>query len=202
MRMAVAEIVRNCPDLAVCGEASDAGEALRLVQEKKPDLALIDLTLKEGSGMDLVKQIKAMAPQVRMIVLSLHDEKLYAERVIRAGAMGYVNKGEAGEVIMDAIRRVLEGKIYLSRKMAEEVLQRLSGNTQQVDRGVAEKLSDRELVTFELIGRGKSTREIAAELYVSPKTVDSYCQRIKQKLNLASGRELMRHAVEWTMSRG
>jgi DNA-binding NarL/FixJ family response regulator len=199
---ALADIIAQVPDLEVCGEAPDPRTALTLARELHPDLALIDINLQEGNGIDLVKLLKAMAPALAMVVLSQHDETLYAERAIQAGALGYVNKQETPQVILAAIRRALEGKLYLSDKMSERILGRLTSDKHAPSTDPITHLSDRELAAFELIGRGKSTRQIADELCISPKTVETYRQRIKQKLSLANNSELVQKAVSWVVTKG
>jgi DNA-binding NarL/FixJ family response regulator len=198
---ALADIIGQVPDLEVCGDAPDPRTAITLTRQLRPDLALIDINLQEGNGVDLVKQLKAMAPGLAMVVLSQHDEALYAERVVQAGALGYVNKQESPQVILAAIRRALEGKLYLSDKMSDRILGRLTSDKHAPTADPIAHLSDRELAAFELIGRGKTTRQIAEELCISPKTVETYRQRIKQKLSLSNNSELVQKAVSWVVTR-
>jgi DNA-binding NarL/FixJ family response regulator len=193
-------MISQVPDLEVCGDAPNPHTAMTLVRDLRPDLALIDINLQEGNGVDLVKQLKAMVPALPMIVLSQHDESLYAERVIQAGALGYVNKQESPQVILAAIRRALEGKLYLSEKMSERILGRLTADKHAPITDPIAHLSDRELAAFELIGRGKTTRQVAEELCISPKTVETYRQRIKQKLSLSNNSELVQQAVSWVVT--
>jgi DNA-binding NarL/FixJ family response regulator len=195
VRRGLAALISEVPDLEVCGEAADAVEALRLVDAEKPDVAVIDISLKDGHGIDLIEQIRCRNPNVRMLVSSMHEETLYAERVLRAGAMGYVNKQETIDRLVEAIRQVLRGEIYLSSQMTERMLHRMvHGNPPEHD--PIETLSNRELEVFELIGQGLTTRKIAALLHLSPKTVETYRENIKTKLNLANATELTRHAVQ------
>jgi DNA-binding NarL/FixJ family response regulator len=190
------------PDLQVCGEAADVAEALRLIAGNPPDLAVIDISLKTGNGIDLIKRIKARHPDVRILVWSMYDKTLYAERALRAGAMGYINKGSATDEIIEAIRRVLEGKLYLSEPMAEELLTRAVGGRSGTAPGLpVDTLSDRELEVFQLIGQGLDTVRVAQTMRVSPKTVETYRARIKEKLNLVNSTELIQHAVKWLMEK-
>ena len=200
VREALALRIGRQPDLQVCGEAADLGEALRLVVESRPDVAVIDISLKSGNGIDLIKRVKDRADQVRMVVWSMHSESLYAERALRAGAMGYVNKDQATDTIVEAIRRVLEGKIWLSPLMTERILQQTVGAGRgRVTQSPVDGLSDRELEAFQLIGRGETTEQIAAEMHVSPKTIETFRARIKEKLGLSNVSELVRYATQWAI---
>src|SRR5262249_46561443 len=172
-------------------------EAIQKVEETKPDLAIIDLTLKNGHGLELIKRLKASHPLVKILVWSMHPESLYAERAFRAGAQGYVNKENATEDIIRAIHQVLKGETYLSESAARMLPMALAGTASPLER-----LSDRELETFELLGKGMNTQQIAARLHLSPKTVETYRARIKDKLHLDSGTELMQHAMQWVMEKG
>ena len=185
-------------DMDVCGETGEGGETLRLVDELKPDLLLLDLSLKSGNGLELCKQIRSRFADVKILVVSMHDETLYAERVLRSGASGYISKAEATGRLVAAIRKVLSGEVYLSEKMQDRTLGQLASNA---DQSPLERLSDRELEVFELIGTGSTTREIAAKLNLSPKTIESYRENLKAKLNLANSTELTRHAVHWVLER-
>ena len=203
VREALALRISRHADLLVCGEASDLTEALQLVTETKPDVAVIDISLKTGNGLDLIKRIKARGEPVRMLVWSMYQESLYAERVLQAGAFGYITKEQATDKIVDAIRRVLEGKIYLSDAMTEKLLVRMQSGKAigQSDRP-EECLSDRELEVFQLIGQGIETQEIATRLNVSPKTIETYRFRIKEKLGISDGKELYRRALHWVEENG
>jgi DNA-binding NarL/FixJ family response regulator len=204
MRRAVKETILQERDLAVCGEAGDETTAMQLIKSTQPHLVLLDLSLGESSGMELLKWMVKTDPALRILVLSMHDETLYAERVIRAGARGYLNKRAALDTIMTAIRSVLAGNIYLNPEIVGHILQRLAGGSAgqaRVGTQDIERLSDREMETFELIGTGLGSREIAERLCVSVKTVDAYRQRIKEKLGLSTGPELVRRAVEWVLSK-
>ena len=204
MRQAVKETILQERDLAICGEAADEAAAMQLVKTTQPHLVLLDLSLGESSGMDLIKWMVKTDPSLRVLVLSMHDETLYAERVIRAGARGYLNKRAAPDTIVAAIRTVLEGNIYLNPAIVGRILQRLAGGgggTAGARTPDVEQLSDREMQTFELIGAGLGSREISERLCVSVKTVEAYRQRIKEKLGLSTGPELARRAVEWVLSK-
>jgi DNA-binding NarL/FixJ family response regulator len=187
-------------DLKVCGEAADSGEALRLIAETQPDAAVVDISLKEGDGIDLIKRIKERNKTVRILVYSAHSESLYAERALRAGALGYINKDQDTHKIVEAIRRVLAGKVWLSETMSERLLQRAVGEEgAKVQRSPLADLADREIEVFRLIGEGVKTAEIAKRLYLSIKTVETYRDRIRQKLDLADGTKLAHYATQWVL---
>jgi DNA-binding NarL/FixJ family response regulator len=186
-------------DFVVCGEASGTEEARRIVAANKPDVVIIDLTLPDGSGMDLIKEFKAKWPGMKLLVLSMHDESLFAERVLRAGAVGYVSKHEASRTIVQGVRTILAGKLYLSPRMTELVVHRAFVSGVDVSRSPVDRLTEREREVFELIGQGVSSRQIAARLGVSPKTVETHREHIKEKLELTTGAELARYAVEWVL---
>lgn len=190
------------PDMKVCGEASDVAEALRLVPQCRPDLAIIDISLKEGHGLDLIKQIRLLDERVKMLVSSMHDEALFAERVLRAGAMGFLNKQEAPEKVIAAIRAVLDGKMVFSSQMTERMLHRAVGRPLQAAQSPIEGLTDRELEIFELIGRGMTTRKIANQLGLSVHTIETHREKIKSKLKLKNSSELGRHALQWVLETG
>lgn len=197
----VARIIRQ-PDLTVCGEAEDVVGALELVKSTQPDLVIVDLSLKSGQGLDLIKRVVACAPGTKMLVSSMYDESMYAERALRAGALGYVNKQVMSEKIVDAIRCVLDGKIYLSPFMTERLLQRAIGAAPQLAPSPVESLSNRELEIFKMIGKGRTTRQIAAEVHLSVKTVETHRENIKGKLNVPNSVELSREAVQWVLENG
>ena len=190
------------PDLIVCGEAEDVADALELVKTTQPDLMIVDLSLKSGQGLDLIKKVKARFENTKMLVSSMYDESLYAERALHAGALGYINKQEISDKIVDAIRQVMDGKIYLSLPMTERLLQRAIGGSPQTVQSPMETLSDRELEVFKMIGAGKITRHIAGELHISVKTVETHRENIKTKLDLANSTELSRAAVQWVIENG
>ncbi len=184
-------------DMKVCGEASDMLEALRLVDQLHPDLVIVDITLKQSNGLDLIKQIKYQHEHIRMLVWSMHSESLYAERVLRAGALGYINKDQATDKIVDAIRSVLQGKIYLSDVMMDRIVRRNVGTVHPSYKSPMDDLTDRELEVFRLIGQAIKTTDIAKQLHLSVKTIETYRNRIRQKLGLSDGNELARRAIEW-----
>jgi DNA-binding NarL/FixJ family response regulator len=190
-------------DLEVCGEAADMAEAVRLVGYARPDVAVVDLSLKTGNGLDLIKRIKARTDTIRILVWSTHSEALYAERCLRAGALGYVNKDQATGKIVEAIRRVLEGRVYLSDETAEKMLHRAVGDSRkEVTGSPLDALADRELEVFRLIGSGVKTAEIAERLHLSVKTVETYRDRIRQKLELTDGTKLAHFATRWLLENG
>jgi DNA-binding NarL/FixJ family response regulator len=190
-------LIDTTPDLVVCGEADNGRVALQLLAAAEPDLAIVDLSLGAGSGIDLIRSVRTMFPKVAIIVLSMHDERVYAERSIRAGARGYIMKRESTKKIVEAIREVLKGNMYLSKELMELFAEKfVSGAPANGAQPVAQ-LSDRELEVFQLIGQGYETREIAKALNVNIKTVQTYCTRIKDKLKFSTGAELLREAVRW-----
>jgi DNA-binding NarL/FixJ family response regulator len=201
VRDGYARLITNQADMELAGETGDATQALAMIGKAKPDLVLLDLSLKSGNGLELCKEINTKFPDVKILVVSMHDETLYAERVLRAGAAGYVNKAEATRRLIEAIREVLGGKYYLSPRMRERMLTRAIGVDGFEDHSPIDRLSDRELEVFEQIGSGMTTREIAANLGLSPKTIESYRENLKAKLNLANSTELTRHAVHWVLER-
>lgn len=202
MRKGLAMTLNAEPDLNVCGQVADAEEALSALEELEPDLAIVDISLPGMSGLELIKHMHALRPDLRTLVVSRHDEALYAERAIRAGARGYVMKLEASDMIVKAVRRVMNGGIYVSEEINERLLLGLAAGRQELAQSPLEVLSDRELEVFELTGRGLGTREIAERLHLSVKTVESYRARIKDKLNLKTAAELMQHAVQWVEGEG
>jgi len=197
----LANLIEKNSDLTICGEAEDAPTALEAIAKLKPDLAIIDLSLGSGSGIDLIRSIRSSFPNVAMIVLSMHDERVYAERTIRAGARGYVMKRESTKKIIDAIHEVLKGNLYLSKEMTELLVEKfISSDPEHVGLPLAQ-LSDRELEVFKLIGQGYDINEIAATLNVNHKTIHTYSTRIREKLKLASSAELLREALRWSETR-
>ncbi len=197
VRTGFAQLIGDCPDLEVCGEAGDMAEALRQIDASAPQLAIIDLSLAGGSGLDLIERIKSHNKDILMLVASMHDETLYAERVLAAGARGYINKQEAQESIIRAIRQVLGGKVYLSEAMTERLLSRMVDAP--VEKRDIESLSNRELQVFELIGEGVSSSQIATQLNLSIKTIETHQANIKKKLGLGSAHELNQRAIRWVM---
>jgi DNA-binding NarL/FixJ family response regulator len=198
VRRGLRELVADEPDLEVCGEAEDVAGALQQVEALSPDVVVIDLSLKGGHGLELIQEIKARKRPVKMLVSTMHDESLFAERVLRAGAMGYISKQESPDKIVGALRQVLRGEIYLSPRMANRFLHRLASG-QSFETSPIDSLSDRELQVFEMIGQGLATKQIARKLDLSPKTIEAHREKIKAKLNLKSGAELSRHATQWVL---
>jgi DNA-binding NarL/FixJ family response regulator len=196
VRQGLAELINDQNDLVTCGEAESPPQAMKVIAETKPDVAVVDVSLKGGDGIELCRQIHEQWPNIPVLVLSMHDEALYAERVLRAGALGYVMKQAPQDTVMAAIRRVLKGETYLSDQMSAKLLRSLSGNRGSADAPPLERLSDRELQIFRLIGQGRSVKDIAEELFLSPKTVETHKEHIKQKLNLDTSNDLLRYAIE------
>ncbi len=200
VRLGLAQLISYEADMEVCGDASDADEALAKVKELQPHLVILDISLQRGNGIELTKTLKARHPNVKVLISSMHDESLFAERALRAGALGYINKQEATDKVIGAIRQVLGGQIYLSAEMTNHLLHRLgSSGDRLLERPSLESLSDREWEVFELIGRGLSTRQIAKQLHLSIKTIETHREHIKEKLALTNGAELTRHAVQWVL---
>jgi DNA-binding NarL/FixJ family response regulator len=203
VREGLAMRIANHADLKVCGEAADVTEALKLAEATSPDVAIVDISLKNGNGIDLIRRLKARDSSVRVLVCSMYSEALYAERALRAGAMGFINKEHATGQIISAIRQLLAGKLYLSESMSNELLNRAVGHAGTADAASPmESLSDRELEVFQFIGQGMDTQQIAARMRLSPKTVETYRGRIKEKLHLTTGTELMQRAVQWALENG
>ena len=200
VRQGLAELINHEQDLTVCGQAEDALEALRAIKEINPNMVIVDISLKETSGLELIKDIGAQYGDLPVLALSMHDESLYAERALRAGAKGYIMKAEATENVVTAIRRVLSGQIYVSDKMAAKMVRKLVGGRRETGASAIERLSDRELEVFSLIGQGQGTRQIAEKLHLSVKTVETYRAHIKEKLNLADANELLQYAIQWVRS--
>lgn len=200
MRKGLAMTLEAEADLTVMAQVESAEEAIDAVNAQVPDIAIVDISLPGMSGLELIKHLLALHPELPILVVSRHDETLYAERAIRAGARGYIMKLEAGDVIVKAVRRVLKGGIYVSDEINERLLMGMMSGRQSVAESPLEVLSDRELEVFELTGRGLGTREIAERLHLSVKTVESYRARIKAKLNLNTATELVQHAVQWVES--
>ena len=196
LRQGLALLINREPDLAVCGEAEEAPDALRAIATRQPDILIADISLNGPDGLDLLKTIRTLYPDLPVLVLSMHDESIYAERALRARANGYIMKQEATEKVLVAVRRILGGDIYLSDRMANKLLhQYISGASPDVNSQLS-ALSDRELEVFRLIGEGRSTRQIAEKLHLSMKTVETYQAHIKKKLSLRTGRELVQHAIQ------
>jgi DNA-binding NarL/FixJ family response regulator len=196
-RRGLVELINHEPDLSVCGEADTAAAALEEIKKLKPDLALVDITLPRRSGLTLLKDIRLWTPAVYVLVLSMHDENLYAERVLRAGGHGYIMKDEGGEKLLGAIRQVLGGKTYVSDRVSTRIVDAFAGRSKATENSTVGRLTDREFEVFQLLGQGLPTAEIGRRLHLSPKTIDSHRLHIKEKLQLSSLPELMRYAVRW-----
>jgi DNA-binding NarL/FixJ family response regulator len=195
VRQGMAAIINEQPDMHVCGEADGVRSAIAAVADTKPDVALVDLSIKDGDGLELLRDIRTRFPDVRTLVISMYDEAVYAERALRAGAKAYIMKAEAAKTVIAAIRLVLRGETYLSPRMLSQLAD-LERRGSAVAKGGAERLSDRELQVLRCVGRGMSTREIADELFISIKTVEAHREHIKEKLGLASAGDLLRYAIE------
>lgn len=201
VRKGLAQLIAHEPDIEVCGGAEGATEAMQQIGSLHPDLVLVDISLKEGHGIDLITQLKASCPQVKTLVWSMFDEKLFAERALRAGASGYINKQHSIEKAVDAIRLVLDGELYLSPEMTKLFLRRVGGD-KAIEEDSVRRLTDRELSVFQMIGKGMTTRQIGRMLGISQKTVESHREKIKSKLDLKNGSELHCRAVQWMLENG
>jgi DNA-binding NarL/FixJ family response regulator len=199
VRQGLALFIEREPDLMVCGEAEDATSALQAIRDAAPDFVILDISLNGPDGLELLKTLRVRYPNLPALVLSMHDESVYAERALRAGANGYIMKQEAADKVITAIRHILGGDVYLSDRLTKQMLQQFV-NGSISPRDPLAKLSDRELEVFRLIGAGHGTRQIADELHVSAKTVESYQAHIKEKLALRNARELVQYAVEWSLN--
>lgn len=200
LRKGVSQLINNEKDLVVVGEAEDAHKALTAIENTKPDVALIDISLGGTSGIELLKNIKVRFPKLQVLVLSMHDESVYAHRALRAGASGYIMKQEGTEKVLTALRKILNGEVYLSERLGTRMLNTLVGGRASLTSSPIEELSDRELEVFSLIGQGHGTRPIAEKLHLSVKTIESHRAHIKEKLNLQNATELVHHAIQWVQS--
>jgi DNA-binding NarL/FixJ family response regulator len=200
VRQGLALLINQEPDLLVCGEAEEATGAMHVLASAKPDILIVDISLNGPDGIDLLKNIRSSHPTLPVLILSMHDESIYAERALRAGANGYIMKQEATEKVLVALRRILGGEIYVSDHIANKMLKHYITGPGTLRHSSIADLSDRELEVFRLIGEGHGTRQIAEELHLSVKTVESYQAHIKEKLSLRSARELMQHAIQWNMN--
>jgi DNA-binding NarL/FixJ family response regulator len=200
VREGLVNLISQQADLQICGEAGNEPQALEIIRTVQPHVAIVDISLESGSGIELIKSIKAMFPAVAVLVLSMHDESLYAERALRAGARGYVMKREAAKKVIQAIRCVLAGQLYVSEKIAARMAEKFVEGRPTATASPIEQLSNRELEVFQLLGLGHNTRQIADHLHVGFKTVQAYCARIKEKLKLANATELLREAIRWQES--
>jgi DNA-binding NarL/FixJ family response regulator len=197
VREGLANLINAQNDLVACGEAGDSARAIAGIVKARPHVALIDISLKNESGLELVKHLASQFPQVALIVLSMHDETLYAERALRAGARGYVMKREASKSVLASIRRVLEGGVYVSERVGNRLTVKAAAPREASDSSPIERLSDRELEIFRLLGQGRTTSQIAGDLNLSLKTVQAYCARAKEKFGVTSLTELLRAAIRW-----
>ncbi len=200
-RERLAALIATDVGFTVCGEADNIQDGLKVIQNQLPDIAIVDITLRGSSGLELVKDLKALELEVPVLILSTHEESLYAERALQAGAKGYINKHEASATLLMAIRQVLDGKVYLSPEMTTAMLGRLSGQSSPKPSGM-EALTDRELEVFQLVGKGYNSREIAVQIHLGESTVDTYRSRIKNKLKLRNSAELYTRAAQWVQERG
>jgi len=197
VRQGLAQMIDQEQDLHVCGQAEDAHEAMRAIRQLQPDMVTVDISLKDTSGIELIKDIKVQYPNLPVLTLSMHDEGIYAERALRAGARGYIMKQEATEKVVTAIRRVLSGEVYVSDGMAAKMVSKLVAGPAETGGSPVDRLSDRELEVFRLIGAGYGTREMAEKLHLSIKTIETYRAHIKDKLDLVDANELLRAAITW-----
>jgi DNA-binding NarL/FixJ family response regulator len=202
VRDGLKDLIEQEPDLSVCGTAQNVPEALKALDALKPDAAIVDISLnKDMGGLELIKDIKVRCPNLPVLVLSMHDETLFAERALRAGALGYVMKEQATEKVLTALRKILKGEIYLNERVAAKMLSRMiDRKPMKEDLPSIEQLSDRELEVFEMIGQGIGTRTIAEKLHLSVKTVEAHRMHIREKLKLRDGAELLQHAIQWVQS--
>ena len=200
VREGVAQIIEHSDDLSVCCSASTANEGLEKLRKLKPDLVLVDITLPGKNGIEFIKDARAFCPDLLILAMSMHDESLYAERVLRAGGRGYIRKQEGGDKLIEAMRRVLRGEIAVSEKVARRVLETFSGRKRMTS--PLEGLSDRELEVFQLIGQGRTMKEIGETLHLSPKTIEVHRAHIKQKLRIKSAAELVAYAARWSETQG
>ena len=201
VREGVAEIIKHEDDLDVCGTATTANEGMDAVSKLKPDLVIVDITLPGKNGIEFIKDVRAIHPELRILVMSMHDESLYADRVLRAGGRGFIRKQEGGDKLIAAMRRVLNGEIVVSEKMTGKLLEKMSGGRKTMDSPL-EGLSDRELEVFQLIGQGKTMKEIGDELHLSPKTIEVHRSHIREKLGVTSAAELVAYAARWSETHG
>ncbi len=199
VREGLALLINQEPDLTICGEAWDAYSALEKLESARPDIVVLDLSLEGPDGLEVLKRIRDRRPDLAVLVLSMHDESIYAERALSAGAHGYIMKQEASEKVLEAIRRILREEIWVSEEIANRLLHRIVRGAAPEPDSPMDTLSDRELEVFRLIGAGHATRQIARQLNISVKTVESYQAHIKQKLSLKNARELIQYAIEWTI---
>ncbi len=202
VRQGIKMVLEQEPDFSICGEASSASEALQVLMGAKPDVAIVDLTLKESSGLELIKDIKIRQPKLLVLVLSIRDESFYAERALRAGARGYITKEEGTEKVVEGLRKILSGELYLSERISSKMIRKLVDSKTSENESLIHNLTDRELEILELIGAGLTTREVSERLHISIKTVNSHREHIKDKLKLDNSTELLKHAIQWVQYQG
>lgn len=200
VRQGIRMLLSQEEDMVVCGEAESPTDAIKAAASSRPDIAVVDLSLKDGSGLELIKELKGRYSKLVILVLSMRDECFYAERALRAGASGYITKEEGAEKVVEGIRCVLRGEVYLTEKMSAKMITRLVGGRPGPNSFSMDRLTDRELEVFEMIGSGMTTRDIAKKLHLSVKTIESHREHIKEKLNLANATELLKQAIQWTQS--
>ena len=199
VRRGMQQLIDGEPDLRVHGEAASVHETLELITQNTPDLVIVDLSLPDGNGLELVKHLLARFPELSILVSSMHDETLFAERALKAGAKGYINKSATGDEVVKAIKQILSGKTYLSKQLAEQQEQNKANHSQPTEQSPVQQLSNRELEVYEFIGRGLSTGDIAQKLNLSIKTIESHRSNIKKKLGLGTSGELARSAMQWSL---
>ena len=202
VRQGLAQMINREPDLMVCGEAEEARSAFQAMATLQPDIVVIDISLNGPSGLEILKTIRQTDPRLKVLILSMHDEIVYAERALRAGANGYIMKQEATEMVLVALRRILAGDVYVSNRVASRMLKQLVGGVPTARKSPIDDLTDRELEVFRLIGEGHGTRQISDDLHLSVKTVETYQSHIKEKLGLKNSRELVQYAIQWNISEG
>jgi DNA-binding NarL/FixJ family response regulator len=196
-RLGIKELINHEPDLIVCGEADDVDTARNMIRELTPDMVIVDITLKKSNGMDLIKEISSVYKTIKILVLSMHDELLYAERSLQSGAQGYIMKQETSKSIIKAIRHILQGNIHVSENIMGNLLNRVRTGQDSFEKSPVDQLTDRELSVLRLLGEGKSTGDIAQEMHLSVSTISTYRERIKEKLQLRNAAELVRYAIHW-----
>jgi DNA-binding NarL/FixJ family response regulator len=199
VRAGLKALLMGQPDMAVCGEAESATQAIALVEQTSPHVAVIDLTLKDGNGIQLIKDIRHRRSEIRVVVSSMHEELVYAERTLQAGAMAYVHKEESTDRVLDAIRCVMQDRIFVSDQVSSRLLAQATRRPNAAGRSGVELLSDRELQVFEMIGQGMTTRRVAEKLHLSPKTIDTHRQKIREKLGLENAAALTHFATQWAL---
>ena len=200
VRQGLSQMINREPDLVVCGEAEESRSAMQIIASAKPDIVVVDISLNGPSGLEILKTIRQNDPRLKVLILSMHDETVYAERALRAGANGYIMKQEATEMVLTALRRILAGEVYVSDRIANKMLRQLVGGVPRPRQSAIDGLTDRELEVFRLIGEGHGTRQISDNLHLSVKTVETYQSHIKEKMGLRNARELVQFAIQWVIS--